>query len=178
MNPAHLFHVCEDPDIKVFQPRPPASGDLGTKDSVVWAVSHTHLPGYIAPPDCPRVSYGRGPATTAADAETFLDGVSGRVVVVELGWLNRMRSASLFVYAFEPEANWRPLGNGGGRFISREPVTPIDCIRVDNASSVLLALGSDLRSRVNLWGLIDQISASSLDYAFLQQQNAAPRREL
>lgn len=177
MNPAHLFHVSLEADLKVINPQP-TSGEMGAGERVVWAVDHAHLPGYLAPPECPRVSYGRGPATTATDAETFLGGVSGRVVVVELGWRDRMRATTLYVYAFEPSPIWRPLGNGGGRFVSREPATPIDCVQVDNPASMLLALGSDLRTRVNLWGLIELVSASTLDFAIHQQQNAAPRRVL
>jgi hypothetical protein len=175
MNPSHLFHVSEEANIEVFHPRPPPSPDSGVAEDSVWAIDYAHLPNYMTPRDCPRVTFGRGPSTTHADAETYLEGVAGRVVVIELGWLDRVRRTPLHIYAFERTPVWRGVDNGAGYFIATEPVTPVDRMTIESPASTLLALGSELRTRVNLWSLIDQVASSSLEFSIIRKRNAMPR---
>ena len=51
-----LFHVSEDPAIEDFHPRPSSvAPEVGP---IVWAVAESHLPNYLLPRDCPRVTFG------------------------------------------------------------------------------------------------------------------------
>jgi hypothetical protein len=58
-----VFHVSEEPDIEVFEPRKAATRG----ERVVWAIDGDHLRNDLAPRDCPRVTYSVGPGTTVAD---------------------------------------------------------------------------------------------------------------
>ena len=71
--PAHirLFHVSEEPDIQVFEPRLPARKDLNQKIGLVWAIDEKRLPNFLTPRDCPRVAYHVGSRTTDADKARF-----------------------------------------------------------------------------------------------------------
>lgn len=52
-----LFHVGEDPNIKVFQPRLPNRKDLDPTVGLVWAIDEHRLPNFLTPRNCPRVAY-------------------------------------------------------------------------------------------------------------------------
>lgn len=52
-----LFHVSEEPDIKVFEPRLPTRKDLNQNIGLVWAIDEARLPNFLTPRDCPRVAY-------------------------------------------------------------------------------------------------------------------------
>ena len=55
-----LFHVSEQPDIQVFQPRIPTRKELDQTTGLVWAMDEAHLPNYLTPRECPRVAYHPG----------------------------------------------------------------------------------------------------------------------
>ena len=175
-DPQALFHVSEDSCIAEFRPRPPPSTDSGVKENVVWAIDHAHLPNYLTPRDCPRVTYGRGPQTTDEDAERFLSGTTGRIVTIEHGWFVPLISTPIYIYVFASGTSWRALPNGSGYFVSEETVRPIDQIRVDRPLQAILAQGSELRVRTNLWNLIDLVVQSSLEFSIIRKRNAQPRR--
>jgi hypothetical protein len=175
MNPDHLFHVSEEPDIREFHPRPSPSDNAGVTSPIVWAIDNAHLPNYLTPRDCPRVTYGRGQDTTASDAEAFLQGVTGRVVVIELGWLERVRRTPIHVYAFERSPDWTCIDTGAGYWVSETSQAPVDCISIVSPVSALLAMGAELRVRPNLRRLIDAVTASSLEFSIIRKRNALPR---
>jgi hypothetical protein len=175
MNAAHLFHVSEEPDIAVFHPRPPPLPDAGVFEDVVWAIDHAHLPNYLTPRNCPRVTFGHGPQTCPDDAARFLTGVAGRVVVIERAWLQRLLTTPLFVYAFAVGAHWRALPIGAGYRVSHIAVTPLERIRIDDPLASLSALGGELRVRENLWDLIDLVAASTLEFSIIRKRNAKDR---
>ncbi len=174
-DPHALFHVSEEPGIAEFRPRPPPSPDAGVKEDAVWAIDHVHLPNYLTPRDCPRVTYGRGPQTTDVDAARFLTGTAGRIVTIEHAWLDALISTPIYVYVFDPGTSWRALSNGAGYFVSEETERPVDCIRVDRPDHAILAHGSELRVRANLWNLIDLVASSSLEFSIIRKRNAQPR---
>ena len=49
-----LFHVSEDPDIVVFEPRMPPSGGAGIGAPVVWTIDEKHLVDDLFPRECPQ----------------------------------------------------------------------------------------------------------------------------
>ena len=71
-----VYHVSEEPDIPVFEPRQVSGGG-----SLVWAIDEEHLRNYLLPRECPRVTFSAGPDTATADRERFL-GSSPAVVAI------------------------------------------------------------------------------------------------
>lgn len=66
-----LFHVSEEPDITVFEPRLPKRADLDPAVGLVWAIDEARLPNFLTPRDCPRVTYHIGSKTTEAGRKLF-----------------------------------------------------------------------------------------------------------
>ena len=66
-----IFHVSEEADIAVFEPRRPTRTDLDQNVGLVWAIDEARLPNYLTPRDCPRVTYHVGSGTTMADRRRF-----------------------------------------------------------------------------------------------------------
>ena len=62
-----LFHVSEESDIQVFEPRLPTRMDLDQTVGLVWAIDEARLPNFLTPRDCPRVAYHIGSQTTDCD---------------------------------------------------------------------------------------------------------------
>src|SRR4051794_37972141 len=113
-----LFHISDQPDIRLFEPRP----SKYTAEPVVWAIEDAKLRNYLLPRDCPRVTYFAGTKTSAADAERFL-GSSKIVVAFEGAWLDRVRSARLYRYELE-DTDFTCFDECAGYFVNREPVLP------------------------------------------------------
>lgn len=83
-----LYHVSDKPGITLFEPR---ESRLGQQESLVWAIDLNHLPNYLLPRDCPRVTFAVGHYTSADDIERFIkpSGAS-RVIAVESAWISRI----------------------------------------------------------------------------------------
>ena len=52
-----LFHVSEESDISIFNPRTPIRVDLDKNVPLVWAIEEKCLPNFLTPRDCPRIGY-------------------------------------------------------------------------------------------------------------------------
>lgn len=170
-----LYHVSDRPDIVRFEPRPPPSRDAGVDDPVVWAISDSLLHNYLLPRDCPRVTFYAGPRTLPEDSDRLLAGVTARhVVAVEHGWLERIRTATLWVYAL-PSRTFALVDSGAGYFVSRHPVTPVRVTEVGDVLGALVARDIELRLVPSLWPLRDAVHASTLAYSFIRMRHAAPR---
>lgn len=166
-----LFHVSEAPGIARFEPRP----NYRVAGEMVWAVDEPHLVNFLVPRRCPRITYGLGPATTAADAERFLPGAPRRVVAFEAAWLERVRACTLHVYEMSPATFEVELGDAG-YWISRAAVTPIGCETVDDALAALAAAGAEVRVLQDFWPLCDAVAASTLEFSIIHKDEARPRR--
>jgi len=83
-----LFHVSEESSIRRFHPRPSPAGS-SLSENVVWAVDEPHLPNYLRPRDCPRVTYRLSPATSAEDLARFFAAQTSHVVAIGSDWLAR-----------------------------------------------------------------------------------------
>jgi hypothetical protein len=91
-----LYHISEEPGLAIFHPRPDPNGKLG---AVVWAIDDEHLPNYLLPRDCPRVTFAASPDTTDDDRARFFGSASPRrVIVIESAWLERAARQALWVY--------------------------------------------------------------------------------
>jgi len=165
-----LFHISEEPDIEVFEPRKAATAD----EPLVWAIDDAHLRNYLVPRDCPRVTYSAGARTTVADRERFL-GSSAAVLAIETAWFERIRSCRLHCYYF-PGDTFTPADECAGYFVSRVPVKPLRIQTIDDPVSVLLTRGVELRIQPSLWSLRDAVIESTLAFSIIRWRNAAPRQ--
>jgi hypothetical protein len=165
-----LYHISEEPGIEVFNPRRPTRDD----EALVWAIDEEHLRNYLAPRECPRVTYAAGPATTAADRERFL-GSSLAVIAIETAWFERMRSCRLHCYHL-PADTFELSDECAGYFVSRTAVRPVRVQVIDDPITALLKRGVEFRVQSSLWALRDAVVASTLAFSIIRWRNAAPRR--
>ena len=164
-----VFHVSEEPDIEVFEPRNAATTD----ERVVWGIDKDHLRNYLVPRDCPRVTYSAGPGTTVADRERFL-GSSAAVLAIETAWFERMRSCRLHCYHL-PGDTFELADECAGYFVSRVPVKPSRVQVIDNPVAAILERGVELRVQPSLWALRDAVIESTLAFSIIRWRNATPQ---
>lgn len=162
-----LFHVSDRPDIGRFEPRVAADGALK-----VWAIEERTLANYLLPRDCPRVCARPGPETAAADL-ALLDGAPA-VVAIEAVWLERVRSARLFVYDMPP-ASFALEDRIAGYWTSTTTVEPASTRTLTDLPERIAERGARLSALPSLWPLHDRVAASSLDFSMIRMRNAARR---
>lgn len=167
-----LFHISEDPAIARFEPR---MADGGVP--LVWAIDEAHVAHYLLPRDCPRVCFRAGPAALPEDCARLLGPTAARAVVaIELAWLARAASATLYCYTMPPEG-FALRDVVAGYYVSAMPAVPLAVRRIDDALAELLGHGVELRATPSLWPLCDAVVASSLDFSCIRMRNAQPRGE-
>ena len=161
-----LYHVSEEPAIRVFEPRQLATSG----EPLVWAIDDEHLRNYLVPRECPRVTFFAGPRTTIADRERFL-GSSPAVVAIESGWFERVRSCRLFCYHL-PGESFECRDRTAGYFVSRTAVKPTGVDVIEDSVSAILQRGVELRVLPDLWSLRDAVIASTLEFSIIRWRNA------
>jgi len=129
---------------------------------------------FLVPRGCPRITFGRGPATSEADAARFL-GDARRVVAFEADWLERVRTATLHIYEMPPES-FEPELAEAGYWISRQAVAPIGVGVETDLLAALDRAGAEVRVLADFWPLRDSVAGSSLDFSIIHQDRARPRR--
>ena len=164
-----LFHVSEEPEIEVFEPRP----SKYATEPVVWAIDADRLRNYLLPRECPRVTYYAGPQTASSDVQQFL-GSSSAVVAVENGWFERLKSCRLFCYHLPPET-FTCFDECAGYYVSRIPVVPARVQLFEDLIAELLKRGVELRIVPTLWPLRDAVVSSTLQFSIIRMHNAQPR---
>ena len=174
MSPIRLFHVSEEAEIVVFHPRPVPSPDTGITGNAVWAVDEMHLPNYLLPRDCPRVTFANGKQTSNSDRERFLLGSSTkRVIAVESNWFSKIKNCQLYLYEL-PKDSFEMVDSGAGYYISRIATTPISMTKINDLVSELLKRNIELRFLPNLWSLRNTVVESTLEYSIIRFRNALP----
>jgi uncharacterized protein DUF6886 len=167
--PDALFHFSEDPNIEVFVPRP---SDQACGASVVWAVDAWHAPHYYLPRDCPRACFWRDEASALSDVSRFLS-TSDRVVAVEAGWLERIRSTTLYRYRFGEES-FELADANAGYYVSRLAVKPLGVEPVGDLMEAIVREGVELQILPGgLARLHMEVVRSSLAFSGIRLQNAA-----
>lgn len=175
LSPPRLFHVSEEPGIKIFTPRPAGNTQAGVSGDAVWAIDNDHLAHYLLPRDCPRVTLRRGPATTDEDARKFFPDGHERIIAIEMDWYERVKAASLFLYELPPES-FTKIDEIAGYWISRQAVTPITVHNANRLIESIVEHGYKLRLLPNLWPLRDAAVASTIQYSIVRMRLAKPLR--
>ena len=159
-----LFHVSEDPNIRVFEPRLPRRQDLDPSVGLVWAVEEAFLPLMLLPRDCPRVAYRAGERATPEDrAHFFSCAGSSFVVAIESAWFERMRDATLCIYEFDP-ADFVLQDAIVGFYAAKTAQRPIARNELRDVIGEQLRRKVELRVMDRLWELAEAVQQSSLDW--------------
>lgn len=167
-----LFHVSEEPGISLFKPRPVPSPDAGVAGKAVWAIDEEHLPNYLLPRDCPRVTYACSPSTTARDRAGFFDDTDARrIIVIEQAWLERALNAVLYVYEMTAQG-FHAVDASAGYYASRSEAMPLDVRRVANPLAEIHERDCQIRLVPDLHPIRDAVVASTLDYSIIRMRNA------
>ena len=168
-----LYHVSDQANIEVFEPRIPPTSSPANPGAVVWAVDEAHLVNYLVPRDCPRVTFHATSATTQEDRRRFLgDGLSRHVVAIEAGWLQRCVDAALWLYELPPFSFLCADGTAG-YYVSSKAVVPTSATRDENPLQSLADFGAELRVMPRLGSLAAQVARSSLAFSCIRMRNAA-----
>ena len=168
----HLYHVSEEPDITVFHPRLPKRRDLDPTVGLVWAIDEEHLPNFLTPRDCPRVTYHIRPETTEEDRRRFF--TSDKVmhaVIIEHGWFDRMRNTTLYLYEFDP-SDFVLQDEIAGYYVAPTTQTPIARHIIDDLPGALIARGVELRVTDNLRRIAEEVKTSTLGWSLCRMANA------
>ncbi len=170
-----LFHVSEESNIQVFEPRPVPSPDSGVTGNAVWAVDEEHLANYLLPRDCPRITFTAVARTSPEDRRQFLMETSPtRVIALESRWFSKIQASQLYLYEF-PIDTFELADAGAGYFISRSAVVPKAVTQIKDLMSELLRHHIEIRFLPDLWELREAVIASSLEFSIIRFRNAQPR---
>ena len=170
-----LFHVSEEPDIAVFEPRIPTRADLGRDVGLVWAIDEARLPNYLTPRNCPRVAYHLGDGTTGQDRHRFFTSASARhALVIEGGWLDRLRETTLYVYEFDP-AGFTLQDATAGYYVATATQRPRAKQRMDDLLGELVRRGVEIRITDRLWDIAEAVQGSTLNWSLIRMSFARPR---
>lgn len=169
-----LFHASEEPDITVFHPRLPPRRDLDPTVGLVWAIDEEHLPNFLTPRDCPRVTFHIRPETKEDDRRRFFSSDTVRhAVIIEHDWFDRMRSTTLYLYEFAP-TGFVMQDEIAGYYVARSTQTPIARHIIDDLPGALIARGVELRIIDNLRRIADDVKSSTLGWSLCRMANAKP----
>ncbi|SFI34202.1 hypothetical protein SAMN02799624_00466 [Paenibacillus sp. UNC496MF] len=167
-----LYHFSENPDIQRFVPR-----QLPYRlhePAMVWAIDERRACNYYFPRDCPRVCFWTEAETTAEDRERFFGfSRASHIVAVEAGWLDRIRDAKLYRYAFEP-GPFESYDGNAGYYVARHEVEPASVERVDDCLGLLAAAGVEVRVTPSLHPLKEALPASTVNFSMIRMANARP----
>lgn len=170
MNPVELYHFSEQPDIALFEPRKLDSRP--DELAMVWAIDAFHAPHYYLPRDCPRVCIWPSANTSEFDLQRFW-GHSGttRTIVIESGWLDRVRRTFLYRYTFEP-GPFALYDANAGYYTATSSVRPVSAERMDDLLGSIVAAGIELRITPSLMPLHDAIVSSAVQFSMIRMRNA------
>jgi hypothetical protein len=175
MKPDKIFHISENGEIDIFNPRPSPSHFNNLNGDIVFGVSDKLLHNYLLPRDCPRVTYYASDKTSHLDKDTFLQTSADFVISIESKWLPIIQKTTLFCYEFEGKT-FTLLDECADYYISYQKVKPVRVKRIDNILDELFRRGNlELRILSNLWTIADKVSSSSLNFSLIRMRNAIPK---
>jgi len=170
-----LFHVSEEADIKVFEPRFPKRKDLDPNIGLVWAIDEERLPNFLTPRDCPRVAYHVGPQTSENDKERFFASSDvTHAVVMESSWYTILKNTTLYLYEFETDA-FVLQDPVAGYYVATQAQYPKAKFIITDLLGELAKRNVEIRLTGNLWSIADAIKASTLNWSLCRMANAARR---
>ena len=168
-----LFHFSEDPNIRVFEPRPsrPIAG-VTNGEPLVWAIDEWHSPMYFFPRDCPRVMLWALPASAPVEIAQWIGQGDWRMAAyVESSWLGQIESYQLYRYSFDDKLFMSI--NDAGMHVCRDIVEPVAIEPMGRLMEHLLAANVDLRPVETLQPFADaRLWESTLHFSGIRLKNA------
>jgi len=169
-----LFHVSEDDNIQIFNPRLPKRDDLD-KIGLVWAINEHCLPNFLTPRNCPRVTYHVGSRTNLTDIQKYISSKDCRhVLAIESNWFEVMKKTKLYLYEFDTSTFYLQDENAG-YYVSKEFQVPINKLQISDLFFELYKRNVEVRILNNLWDISDEIKTTSLNWSMCRMCFAKPR---
>jgi hypothetical protein len=170
-----LFHVSEESNIDIFNPRRPERDDLDKSIGLVWAIDEKHLPNFLTPRDCPRVTYHIGENTSEQDKEAYFSSSDiQHVVIIENAWYKIMKDTCLFLYEFNPEG-FELQDIIAGYYLSKSAQIPIAKYTITDLFGALFERNIELRVVSNLWDIAVRIKETTLNWSICRMGYAKPK---
>ncbi|MGI9029355.1 MAG: DUF6886 family protein [Ilumatobacteraceae bacterium] len=167
-----LQHFSEDPGITRFVPHVPVTNP-GHRPAV-WAMDEEHAPLYWFPRDCPRVTVWPRDEVERTAFRTAFTTDAWRLHAMELTWLERMRTTTLYRYLL-PAERFAPWADATGQWICEHEVEPIAVEPVGDLPAAHVAAYIELRIVPSLRPLRDAVIDGTWDFSIVRMANAAPR---
>jgi len=164
-----VYHFSEDGTIRRFAPHVPPTNP--SQPAAVWAIGADYAPLYWFPRECPRVSVWASTPDEQAVLTKALATEASRVVATELAWLDRMRTTTLYRYAFDA-ADFQPWDQADGQYVADHVVVPTDIDLLDDLLGLHADAEVELRFAPRLGALTDAMLASGLPFSFVRLRNA------
>jgi hypothetical protein len=170
-----LFHISEVAGITCFDPRPANESDLRVTGDVVWAIDQEHLPNYLVPRECPRVTYVCGEQTSATDRQHFFGASNARrIIAIEAPWLARAMTTPIHLYEMPPET-FECIDADAGHYITRQSIVPRGVRKIEDPLSEMLAHDVELRVVKDLHALHEKVAKSTLSFSSTRLRNLQRR---
>jgi uncharacterized protein DUF6886 len=171
-NSKRLFHISEEPDIAIFEPRPSPSHFDAITGHVVFAISERLLHNYLLPRDCPRVTYYRTSKTTEEDRKQFFgESEVDFIITIPSEWHETIQKTILYCYEFGTE-NFTLLDECAEYYISYQPEKPIAITEISDILGELLSRNIELRITPALISISKAVAQSSLGFSIIRMRNA------
>lgn len=164
-----VYHFSDDGTIRRFAPHVPPTNP--SHPPAVWAIDSEHAPLYWFPRHCPRISVWANDAEQQQRLTEVFAAESSRICAAETGWLDRMRSARLYRYAFDARA-FEPWSMADGQYISTDVVRPLAVDPIDDVLGLHAAADHELRFTPLLGALMDRVLQSGLPFSFVRIRDA------
>jgi hypothetical protein len=164
-----VHHFSEDPSITLFRPHVPRTNP--EHGPAVWAIDAEHAPLYWFPRDCPRVTAWPRPGDDPDVFAAVWATTARRVHAVELAWLDRIRTTTLYRYDL-PAAHFRPWPDASGQWIAEHDVEPDAVVELPDLLGLHAAAGIELRLVPSLWPLGDLAVDDRWDFSLVRMANA------
>jgi hypothetical protein len=172
MTQENLFHISDNPRIKVFEPWPAPFYSNIIMGKVVFAINNKMLHNYLLPRNCPRVTFYAGDKTSEADKNRFLGQTTARYVVcVESGWLAAIQRTTLYSYEFSPES-FLLFDECAGYYISYSTLMPVSAKPIYNLMEEMLKRNVELRFMPSITGFGKQVQQSTLNFSLIRMNHA------
>ncbi len=163
-----LFHVSEESNIKIFEPRTPTRSDLDKSKKLVWAIDEKHLPNYLLPRNCPRVTYRIAKNTTKSDIRKFFPtSETNHAVVIGKEWYDTVKSSVLYLYEFD-EYGFTIQDETAGYYVAETAQTPKHKYIISNLPDKLASLSIELRTVDDLQAVANEVESSTLEFSFIK----------
>jgi hypothetical protein len=162
----------KDPHIVRFEPHVPAANP--NHRAGVWVIDGAHAPLYWFPRGCPRVTVWPRTSEEIPRFESTWTTTAQRVHVIELGWLDLMRTTQLYRYDFVA-STFAPWPDATGQWFTERTVEPVAVAALGDLLELHVSADIELRVAPSLWPAHDLAISDDWDFSIVRMRNARSR---